>query len=278
MGQRLRLPIEHASGGAKKVGGEENTLARPADGLYTLRKGDSLNLIALRFGVDETELAATNGIRNRHRIYAGRVLKIPGPGEALSGPTASPPLLTESKAPNAPSREAPITGSVDEARRADTQVSLEGPRLLADPSDYLVGANDSIEVQFGETLGHYAEWLDLRAQQIRLLNGLAFGEALPIHGRLRLDFSRVSKSLFEKQRIDFHRGVQADYFAEREIVGTLTHTLKRGDSIWVLAHQRFHVPLWLLQQYNPDTDFEAAPAGTEIIAPVLRRHGAPGGP
>ena len=144
--------------------------------------------------------------------------------------------------------------------------------MLADPSDYLVGPNDTIEVQFGETLGHYAEWLDMRAQQLRVINKLSFGEALPIHSRLRLDFSRVSRSLFEKQRIDFQRGIQEEYFSEREIIGTTSHKLKRGDSIWVLAHQRFKIPLWLLQQYNPDIDFETASAGVEIIAPRVRRH------
>ena len=155
---------------------------------------------------------------------------------------------------------------------------MDSPILLADPSDYLVRPNDTIEVQFGETLGHYAEWLDIRAQQLRVINGLSFGEALPIHSRLRLDFSRVPRSLFVKQRIDFQRGVQEDYFSEREITGTRSHKLKRGDSIWILAHQRFKVPLWLLQQYNPDIDFETASAGTEIIAPQVRRRDAADAP
>ena len=55
----------------------------------------------------------------------------------------------------------------------------------------------------------------------------------------------------------------------------VAHKLERGDSIWDLAHQQFKVPLWLLQQYNPDIDFETASAGTEILAPVLRRRQLP---
>jgi membrane-bound lytic murein transglycosylase D len=148
---------------------------------------------------------------------------------------------------------------------------LASLNLLADPADYRVNADSTIEVQFGETLGHYAEWLDIRAQELRVRNDLQFGEALPIHSRLGLDFSRVPKAIFEEQRIHFQRAVQGKYFSEWEITGTTTHTLKLGNSIWDLAHQQFKVPLWLLQQYNPDVDFETASAGVEIISPIVER-------
>jgi membrane-bound lytic murein transglycosylase D len=278
VGQKLRLPIEHDAGPKPGRQQAEVFAQARADGLYTVRRGDSLTLIALRLGVDEWELARANGIRNRHRIEVGQLLRLPGPPDSLPAPRANSETPLVAPVPEPKSATASAPAESDPEGDLGLEPPLEPPKLLADPSDYLVRSDDTIKVQFGETLGHYAEWLDLRAQHLRVLNGLSFGEALPIHSRLRLEFSRIPQSLFEKQRIDFQRGVQENYFSEREIIGTITHKLKRGESIWILAHRRFKVPLWLLQQYNPDLDFETAPAGSEIIAPVLRKHGPPGAP
>ena len=126
-------------------------------------------------------------------------------------------------------------------------------------------------VQTMETLGHYAEWLGIRASRLRAINDLAYGQDLPAHSRLKLDFSRVDPADFERQRLDYHRTLQETFFSEWEIAGTESHELRRGDSLWVLSHRRFNVPIWLLQQYNPDVDFEASTVGTRITVPLLRR-------
>ncbi|MCS5638575.1 MAG: LysM peptidoglycan-binding domain-containing protein [Myxococcota bacterium] len=274
VGQKLRLPIEYASGrGNRSLGDSPAEL--PESGLYTVRKGDSLALIALRYGVDEGDLARVNGIRNRHHITVDQVLKFPNAQDGRPPAAPSGQVSPGDRARPEEGREG--KGGPEAITKApDNAPILHSPaNILADPSDYLVSSDGTIKVQFGETLGHYAEWLNIRAQQLRALNDLRFGEALPIHSRLRLDFSRVSSSLFEEQRIEFHRNLQERYFSGREIVGVVAHKLERGDSIWDLAHQQFKVPLWLLQQYNPDIDFETASAGTEILAPVLRRRQLP---
>ena len=46
--------------------------------------------------------------------------------------------------------------------------------LSADPSDYSVSRDNTIEIQASETLGHYADWLGIRAWDIRRLNNMAF--------------------------------------------------------------------------------------------------------
>jgi LysM repeat protein len=44
---------------------------------YTVRAGDTLSGIAVRFGVSQQQLATVNGIRNPNHIYIGQVLRIP---------------------------------------------------------------------------------------------------------------------------------------------------------------------------------------------------------
>jgi membrane-bound lytic murein transglycosylase D len=92
-----------------------------------------------------------------------------------------------------------------------------------------------------------------------------------VNSDLRLDFSQTTPEEFERRRLEYHRGIQEEFFEEWEISGTETHRMRRGDSLWVLSHRRFNVPLWLLRQYNPDIDFEAPAAGSQITVPLLRR-------
>lgn len=44
---------------------------------YTIDKGDTLSVIARRFGSSVSEIAGINGIKNVDLIYAGKVLLIP---------------------------------------------------------------------------------------------------------------------------------------------------------------------------------------------------------
>ena len=142
--------------------------------------------------------------------------------------------------------------------------------LLADPSDYSVATDGTIEIQATETLGHYADWLDARASRLRRLNHIRYGTPLAVGERLRLDFALVDPQTFETRRIEYHRGLQGQFFERHEIVGTSTHRLRPGDSIWLLAQQTYEIPLWLVRQYNPGLDFSDLPAGAEITIPKVQ--------
>ena len=52
----------------------------PSGQTYTVRRGDTLSAIALRYGVSMWSLAQVNSIRNSSFIYVGQVLRIPGGG------------------------------------------------------------------------------------------------------------------------------------------------------------------------------------------------------
>ncbi len=141
------------------------------------------------------------------------------------------------------------------------------PDLSADPSDYSVVANDSIEVQAAETLGHYADWLELRAWRLRHLNGMRYGQPVVIGQRLSLDFSRISASDFEHRRVAYHRSLQESFFKSNRIAGTSTHVIRQGESLWILAQRTYEIPIWLLRQYNPDLEFNAVDIGATITVP-----------
>ena len=117
-------------------------------------------------------------------------------------------------------------------------------------------------VQAEETLGHYAEWLEVRPSSLRRLNRMKAGAPVVIGRTARLDFSQVTPEVFEQRRLQYHLALQEAFFEAYVVSGTEAHVLKKGESLWYLAKEKFEVPLWLLRQYNPDLDFGSLRAGT----------------
>ena len=112
--------------------------ARPEDrshaGTYTVRRGDTLDAIARKFGVGVSELIAHNGIRNKNRIKVGQSIYIPGPPEP---PAASEPAMP---APTAPANEAapaiavsPAPAAVPQTTPVATEVAVAPAAAAAEP-------------------------------------------------------------------------------------------------------------------------------------------------
>jgi len=55
-------------------------------GTYVVQRGDTLNILAARFGTTATQLASINGLWNPNFIYVGQVLKVPGNAPQPSTP------------------------------------------------------------------------------------------------------------------------------------------------------------------------------------------------
>jgi membrane-bound lytic murein transglycosylase D len=294
IGQVLRLPVSESVLARVDLGPEP----LPEDGRYKVRRGDSLWEIAQRFGLDEKQLARANGIENARSLSVGQTLQVaalapPATGAAdtvapaateqrgaAEPATITEPTLTpaEAVAAEAPAEEAAPLAQVALADTADNEVVETGdesplaspqPELAADPADYAVDANGTIEVQASETLGHYADWLQLRTQRLRDINRIGFREQMVFGRRLRLDFTRVDVQTFEARRVAYHRERQEAFFLRNQIRDTISHTIVKGDSIWLLSQRRYTVPIWLLRQYNPDLNLDRVRMGTVLRIPQL---------
>lgn len=169
---------------------------------------------------------------------------------------------------------APAMADPESADDAVNVLASDQAELAADPSDYLVRADGTIEVQALETLGHYADWLEIRTQRLRDINGMPFREPVVIGRRLSLDFSVVSPDEFEARRVAYQRDTQEAFFQAYDVTGVRHHAVRRGESLWELALQDFRVPVWLVRQYNPDLDLDRVAPDTVVNFPVLRPKGA----
>jgi membrane-bound lytic murein transglycosylase D len=167
-------------------------------------------------------------------------------------------------------KEATLAAGADETAPEANALASEQAELAGDPSDYLVAADGTIEVQALETLGHYADWLGIRTQRLRDINGLPFDKAVVIGERLKLEFADVDARSFEQRRIAYQQDTQEAFFLAYQITDTFDHVIRPGESLWVLALRRYRVPVWLVRQFNPDLDLDQIRPGTVVKFPELR--------
>jgi len=130
----------------------------------------------------------------------------------------------------------------------------------------------SIQVEVEETLGHYAEWLEISAGEIRQLNGFRFGKPIRINESIMIPLRRVTKEEFEEKRFEFHKNLAEDFFANFRVEKVQTYRIKRGDNIWTLSKEQFEVPLWLIKRYNAHLDFNALVPSQKILIPIIEKN------
>ena len=304
IGQRILLPQDETSLAAQSQ-------RAPANGVYTVARGDTVSAISRRFSVGETALLRLNGIEDSHRIYPGQELRLPGlyaaPPQLVANERAPESLVETAEnsleislevslesltqrpaevaeiepdlsqeqafetelASDSDSMPDEVAAAISEDTAVDSDAAL-AEALSADPADYSVASDDSIEVQATETLGHYADWLAVRAWDVRRLNGMAYSDPVIVGKRLTLGFSKVSRPEFERRRKDYHSKLQRDFFAGYRIRDVEEYTIRRNENIGTIARNRYSSPLWLVRQYNPELDFNRIQIGQKVVFPLLQ--------
>ncbi len=253
---------------AAPVGGRPD--APPPAEYYVVRAGDSLGRISQQTGVSQRDLLVFNDLRDANLVRAGQKLRLVGPSPA---PVAVASVARPA-APSAPSqRAAAELPAVDGGAPAGEPVGDAAGQAasLADPSNYLVADNDTVEVQAAETLSHYADWLAVSRDELRKANGWSQQRSLVLGQRVRLVFADVSRDTFLARRVAYHHDLQAAFFSRYRITDTTEHRLRRGESVWVLASQKYKVPVWLLRQYNPQLNLDQIRPGTRVVFPLVVR-------
>jgi membrane-bound lytic murein transglycosylase D len=295
-GYRLRLPgtLPQAEIAAawERLPPAQRYLAQRNDGSHRIRRGETLAGIAAASGVSLSRLLAANGWSADHSAARGETVRIPPPPTRAQGTGATVAVV----APGLPSNATAAPGPGPAAEAAPESVSpqavptpkrppkepvsqrqTESAALLpaaaptgnGDTTDYSVGAGDTVTVQAAETLGHYADWLRVSSETLRTLNKLHKKAMVTLGHRVKLDFSKVTPEQFEATRREYHQHLQEEYFAGHRIAGTENYSVKRGDSLWIIAQQHGDLPVWLVTQYNPDVDFGDVRPGTVITLPQM---------
>lgn len=283
-GQVLRLPGAEGPKGERLPAKTKDPEPIPESGVYEVRQGDSLWEIARRYDMRVAELTELNGLSANEPLRVGRTLRLRPEAGGEDEESAEVVASADEIADSAPAaaldyaavladalpEQAPDEGGDEPGEGGAMPVETQ-PQLSADPADYSVAANGTIEIQAAETLGHYADWLEIRTQRLRDINGMPFGKPVVVGRRLKLRFTEVDRATFVERRRDYHRRLQNRFFERHRIVGSEPYNVRRGDSLWLLARRAENVPIWLLRQYNPDLDFSTLRPGMEVVLPRVER-------
>jgi membrane-bound lytic murein transglycosylase D len=306
-GYELRLPGSppqaEIAAAWERLPPAQRYVAQRNDGRHKVRRGETLAGIASASGVSLDRLLTSNGWSEGHAVARGDTVVIPLPSsraERAAGATAVAAVLpapAEEASPSAgahspqpqpqpqpaqpqPAQPQPSTLSAADkvqrppqepvsARQTDRNALLPvaAPTGNADATDYGVAADNTVIVQAAETLGHYADWSGVSSQALRSLNKLHKNAMVTLGRRVKLDLTRVSAEQFAKTRREYHQQLQEEFFATHRIAGTDNYSIRRGDSLWVIAQSHADLPVWLVAQYNPDVDFNDVRPGTTIVLP-----------
>ncbi len=218
--------------------------------------------------------------------------KVAPPAEVSAPPAEAPPVQVATAEVRVPDRaaaadgagragdtSAPATGANAEAgtEQASTRPVVVNPLVVTGhlKVERVAGRGAQrygvIRVEAGETLGHYAEWLGVRAHDLRRLNHLRFGITLRLNQQLRIPLAKVDRQRFEEQRFEYHKEIEEDFFAAYRIGEMRNYQIRKGDNIWVLSSDKFDVPFWLIRKYNADTDFASLRPNQQLVVPVVEK-------
>jgi membrane-bound lytic murein transglycosylase D len=134
-----------------------------------------------------------------------------------------------------------------------------------------------IRVEMEETLGHYAEWLEIPTKIIRRLNRFPYSKTLKLHMKVKIPLNKISKEQFEETRFEFHKKIQEDFFSFYEIEAIQVYQLKKGDNIWTLCNDTFEMPVWLFKKYNSKIDLDDLRYTQKLMIPVIKEVAADAG-
>jgi membrane-bound lytic murein transglycosylase D len=251
------------------------------DLFHTVVRGDTLSEIAAEYKTKVSILAALNDLDGWNYIRVGQRLRLPAAGPASTTVTAKSTkkvvepqvivAIADKPAIADTSESAEISTHAVAEKFATTIRGATQTTLLSDPSDYSVAADNTIEIQPLETLGHYGDWLDIKTQRLRDINGIGFHSPVVVGQRVKLDMSYVDVKAFENFRMTYHRQQQDNFFRNHTISGVKEHVVKKNESVWVLALRQYDVPIWLFRQYNPKLDLHRIRSGTRVRFPILIR-------
>ena len=129
-----------------------------------------------------------------------------------------------------------------------------------------------INIEPGETLGHYSDWLRLGSiAAIRELNGIQKTQNLQVGDVLLLPVSEQTQaSAFDQRRLEYHRVLVEEFKENFEVLNVQQYTIQPGDSVWRVASS-FELPVWLIMRYNPELRTTLPIAGNILRIPSIRK-------
>jgi len=214
-------------------------------------RGDTAGSIADTYKVPLKDLIAMNGLGRKAVIHVGQTLKIPFKEERARTTDGMPQskALPQSKPEPTPAAQ-PVPNKLTKLPR-DLKVVTSDLELKT-VHDEKGNKYAVIHATYEETIGNYADWLGIDADEIRKLNKMSPTQNLSAGLEVTLPLPSGSVTDFQEKRVEFHQEIIEDFFKAYFIAGTHTYTVAPEDTTWDICREKLEIPFWLLQKFNPD--------------------------
>lgn len=190
--------------------------------MHTVRSGESIGLIARKYGTTVSGIYASNENLS-NIIYPGQVLAVPLPAGSASQISADRP--TNQRSGTTTSRQSSSSSSASRPANS-TKITYK--------------------VKTGDTIGHIAEWYDVRAWNIRTWNGIGntirVGQNLTVYvpNSRQSHYEKINGLSFrEKENIEARQKRGENIFlasaTSTDNSGNVTYTVKRNDTLSEIA-------------------------------------------
>jgi membrane-bound lytic murein transglycosylase D len=234
IGQRLIIPANKQVA-AKSSSSQKSTKTTKTIGGswfdYTVKKGDTISELAMKFQTTSGDIKTLNGLRNTHRISVGQKLKIPGRGSTKSGLFKEHIVKRGENLSYLSSKYGVSVSSIMAANNLTNKHVLKiGQRLMIPAASDVT--MESYTVKAGDTVSELAMKFGSNENEIKKLNGLHSSHSI-----------RKGQEL----KIPTRNGGNGD---SGETNGRwVIYVVKRGDTLWDIA-RAFGVLMERLIQWN----------------------------
>ncbi len=199
--------------------------------MHTVRSGESIGIIARKYGTTVRGIYASNESLGKV-IYPGETLVIPLPKGSAGEISVNQPTN--------------LTNTSRSATTARTSTPANSTKL-------------TYKVKTGDTIGHIAEWYDVRSYQIRTWNGISntirVGQNLSIFvpSANKDYYAKVNKMSFSEKQSQERKQRSGENIllasATSSSSGYKTYTVRKNDTLGKIAED-FGVPISTLRSLN----------------------------
>jgi membrane-bound lytic murein transglycosylase D len=155
------------------------------------------------------------------------------------------------KAPPAP--PLPVLGSMDQGSRYRVKNLVEGRAW--------------IRVEVNESLSQIAEWAGVSAAEVRKWSGLSERGQARLGQKLLIRFENIAPERFEQRRQEYHAQIREDFFSRYKVNQLVDYAVQDGENLWSICYQKFEIPPWLLEEFNPEVSLLEIRKGTKLRIP-----------
>ena len=258
---------------------EAEELAEPR-GTEVVQEDDDLIPAELSIVADEPEVAEETGGNSPEEIVLALVKmheSIDVPADDLDWRLQRTGKIMATEKPAM--AEYNIDAEAINIEQAVKEGTLEAPEIdpaavLADLKVKKTYRKDNVElgviqVEAEETLGHYADWLEVPTWKIRRYNGFSYGRMIRVNQPVRITFEKVNVDIFEERRFEYHKEIIEDFLQAYQVDTIQNYQVKSGDNIWSLCRNEFELPFWLVKKYNATVNLTGLKPSQQLKIPVV---------